>query len=58
MLLACSAVHNYLNSLQKRSLCSIILETGDPRDTMHMACLLGYGATAINPYMINEIFYD
>lgn len=56
MMLACAAVHNYLTTKNKRSLCSLILESAEPRDTMHMACLLGYGAIAINPYLVFEIF--
>ncbi|MDF2884415.1 MAG: gltB [Clostridiaceae bacterium] len=50
-LLAVSAVHHYLIKKKTRTKVSIIVETGEARETMHMALLLGYGATAVNPYL-------
>ena len=54
-LLACSYLHHSLNKLGKRSKFGIILETAEPREPHHFATLFGYGASAINPYMVNEI---
>ena len=50
-LLALSAVHHHLISVQKRVQTALIVETGEMREVMHAALLLGYGASAINPYM-------
>jgi glutamate synthase (NADPH/NADH) large chain len=50
-LLAVSAVHHYLISVQKRVQTALIVETGELREVMHAALLLGYGASALNPYM-------
>ncbi len=50
-LLACCAVNKALTDANLRANASIILETGEARETMHFALLLGYGATAINPYL-------
>ncbi|MDX5584687.1 MAG: glutamate synthase central domain-containing protein, partial [Aureibaculum sp.] len=54
-LLACSYLHHSLNRLGKRSKFGIVLETAEPREPHHFATLFGYGASAINPYMVNEI---
>ncbi len=54
-LLACSYVHHQLNRLRKRSYFDIIIESAEPREPHHFATLFGYGASAINPYMVNEI---
>ncbi len=54
-LLACSFVNHQLNRLRKRSYFDIIIESGEPREPHHFATLFGYGASAINPYMVNEI---
>ncbi|MCY6483361.1 glutamate synthase large subunit [Clostridium aestuarii] len=53
-LLAVSAVHHYLIKKKSRTKVSIIVETGEARETMHFALLIGYGATAINPYLAIE----
>jgi glutamate synthase (ferredoxin) len=53
-LLAVSAVEDYLIRTKKRTALSIILESAEPRDVHHFATLLGYGATAINPYLALE----
>ncbi|TXG37556.1 glutamate synthase large subunit [Seonamhaeicola maritimus] len=54
-LLACSYVNHQLNRLRKRSYFDIIIESAEPREPHHFATLFGYGASAINPYMVNEI---
>jgi glutamate synthase (NADPH/NADH) large chain len=50
-LLAVSAVHHYLVSVQKRVQTALIAESGEIREIMHAALLLGYGASALCPYM-------
>lgn len=50
-LLAVSAVHHYLISVGKRVQTALIVESGEIREVMHAALLLGYGASALNPYM-------
>ena len=50
-LLACSVVNRALTSAGLRSDVGLILETGEARETMHFALLLGFGATAVNPYL-------
>jgi glutamate synthase (ferredoxin) len=57
-LLACSYVNSGLQKLGKRSRISIIIESAEPREVHHFALLFGYGASAINPYMVNEIIED
>ena len=55
-LLAVSAVHHHLIRKGKRAQCAIIIETGEAREVHHFALLLGFGASAINPYLaINSI---
>ena len=54
-LLAVSAVHHHLISVQKRVQTALIVESGEIREVMHAALLLGYGASAINPYMLSLI---
>ena len=56
--LACSYVNSGLQKLEKRSKCSIIVESAEPREVHHFALLFGYGASAINPYMVNEIIAE
>jgi glutamate synthase (ferredoxin) len=51
MLLAVSSVHHHLLRTGKRWLASLIAETGEARDVHQFACLIGYGANAINPYV-------
>ncbi len=50
-LLATAAVHHHLIEARKRTHTAIVVETGDAREVMHFALLVGYGASAINPYM-------
>ncbi len=57
-LLAVSAVHHYLISVGKRVQTALIIESGEIRETMHAALLLGYGASALCPYMTFAILDD
>ena len=50
-LLAVSAVHHHLISVGKRVQTALIVESGEIREVMHAALLLGFGASALNPYM-------
>lgn len=54
-LLAVSAVHHHLVRAQKRHMTGLIVETGEARDVMHFAALIGFGASAVNPYLAFEI---
>lgn len=53
-LLAVAALQQYLVQTKKRTSMAVILESGEPRDVHHFATLLGYGASAINPYLAQE----
>ena len=53
-LLAVGAVHHHLTRVGKRMKASIIVQTGEARDVHQMACLIGYGASAIHPYLALE----
>ena len=57
-LLGVSAVHHHLVREETRTEVGLILETGEPRDVHHFACLIGYGAGAINPYLVFESLVD
>lgn len=57
MLLACAHTHNALKKLKRRSDFGIIIESAEPREPHHFSLLFGYGASAINPYMVNEIIH-
>jgi len=57
-LLACSGLHHHLVRRQTRTKTSIIVETGEARELHHFALLIGYGANAVNPYMVGEIIQD
>ncbi|MCK5442078.1 MAG: glutamate synthase large subunit, partial [Maribacter sp.] len=54
-LLACSYINSGLQRMGKRSKLSIIIESAEPREVHHFALLFGFGASAINPYLVNEI---
>lgn len=54
-LLALSYVNSGLQKLGKRSKLSIIIESAEPREVHHFALLFGFGASAVNPYLVNEI---
>jgi glutamate synthase (NADPH) large chain len=57
-LLALSAVHNHLIRERTRNQVALIVESGEPREIMHFALLLGYGASAVNPYLAIETLED
>lgn len=57
-LLACSYVNSGLQKLKMRSKLSIIIESAEPREVHHFALLFGFGASAINPYLVNEIIKE
>jgi len=53
-LLAMTAVHNHLVREETRTQVALIIESGEPREVMHFALLIGYGASAVNPYLALE----
>jgi glutamate synthase (NADPH/NADH) large chain len=57
-LLATGAVHHRLVSQGLRCKCNILVETGTARDAHHFACLIGYGATAVYPYLAYQTLFD
>ncbi len=57
-LLALSAVHHHLIREKTRNQVALIVESGEPREVMHFALLIGYGASAINPYLAIETLED
>ncbi|WP_297096231.1 glutamate synthase large subunit [uncultured Draconibacterium sp.] len=57
-LLAASAVHHHLIRVGKRGKADIIMEAGDVREVHHFATLLGYGVSAVNPYMAIDTIKD
>ncbi|MCZ2146573.1 MAG: glutamate synthase large subunit [Bryobacterales bacterium] len=57
-LLALSAVHHHLIREGTRTQVALIVESGEPREVMHFALLIGYGASAINPYLAIETLED
>jgi glutamate synthase (NADPH/NADH) large chain len=57
-LLALAAVHNLLVREETRTQVALIIESGEPREVMHFALLIGYGASAINPYLAFETLAD
>ena len=54
-LLATAAVHSHLVREGARTMCGLVVESGEPRETMHVALLLGYGAAAVCPYLALEL---
>ncbi|MFA9423782.1 MAG: glutamate synthase large subunit, partial [Sedimentibacter sp.] len=57
-LLASSGLHQYLTRMEKRTNIGIILESGEPREVHHFCTLIGFGVTAINPYLALESIKD
>ena len=57
-LLAVSAVHHHLVRAGTRTQVGLVLESGEPREVHHFALLLGYGASAVNPYLAFETVHD
>lgn len=57
-MLAVGAVHHHLIRKGLRAKCDIVVETGDARETHHFATLIGYGANAVNPYLVIETIVE
>jgi glutamate synthase domain-containing protein 2/glutamate synthase domain-containing protein 1/glutamate synthase domain-containing protein 3 len=57
-LLALTAVHNHLVREGTRTQVALIIESGEPREVMHYCLLIGYGASAVNPYLAIESLED
>ncbi|MGR5540815.1 glutamate synthase central domain-containing protein, partial [Vibrio campbellii] len=57
-MLAVGAVHHHLIRKGLRAKCDIVVETGDARETHHFATLVGYGANAVNPYLVIETMVE
>ncbi len=57
-LLACSAVHHHLVRTKQRTRVGLLVEAGDVREVHHVALLIGYGASAVNPYLAMETVED
>jgi glutamate synthase (NADPH/NADH) large chain len=57
-MLVTAAVHHYLIKRGLRALCDLVVETGDVRETHHFATVIGYGASAVNAYLIEEMIVD
>jgi glutamate synthase (NADPH) large chain len=57
-LLAVSAVHHHLIREGTRTRIGLVLESGEPREVHHFALLVGYGASAVNPYLVFETIHD
>ncbi|MEL0305904.1 MAG: glutamate synthase large subunit, partial [Halieaceae bacterium] len=57
-LLATGAVHHHLIRSGLRAECNLVIESGSARDSHHVACLLGFGATAIYPYLAYSVIED
>src|SRR5437764_13158890 len=57
-LLALTAVHNHLAREGTRTGVALIIESGEPREVMHYCLLIGYGASAVNPYLAIETIED
>ncbi len=57
-LLATGAVHQHLVKTGLRCKCNLLIETGTAREPHHFACLIGYGATAVYPYMAYQVLFE
>ncbi len=57
-LLGIAAVHHHLVRERTRTEVGLIVESGEPRDVHHFACLIGYGAGTVNPYLVFETLVD
>jgi glutamate synthase (NADPH/NADH) large chain len=57
-LLATGAVHQHLVKQGLRCKCNLLVETGTAREPHHFACLIGYGATAVYPYMAYQVLFE
>jgi len=56
-LLATGAIHHHLLETGQRPLCNLLIETGTARDAHHFACLIGFGATAVYPYLVYQTLH-
>src|ERR1700716_1435062 len=57
-LLGTGALHHHLVRKGLRCKCNLLIETGTARDPHHFACLVGYGATAVYPYMAYQVLFE
>jgi glutamate synthase (NADPH/NADH) large chain len=57
-LLVTGAVHHHLVKAGLRCKCNLLVETGTAREPHHFACLIGYGATAVYPYMAYQVLFE
>jgi glutamate synthase (NADPH) large chain len=57
-LLALTAVHNHLVREKTRTQVALVVESGEPREVHHFCLLIGYGASAVNPYLVIETLED
>jgi glutamate synthase (NADPH) large chain len=57
-LLVTGAVHQHLVKSGLRCKCNLLVETGTAREPHHFACLIGYGATAVYPYMAYQVLFE
>ena len=57
-LLATGAVHQHLVRAGLRCQCNLLIETATARDPHHFACLIGFGATAVYPYMAYQVLFE
>jgi glutamate synthase (NADPH/NADH) large chain len=57
-LLVTGAVHHHLVKSGLRCKCNLLVETGTAREPHHFACLIGYGATAVYPYMAYQVLFE
>ena len=57
-MLVTGAVHQHLVNSGLRCKCNLLIETGTARDPHHFACLIGYGATAVYPYMAYQVLFE
>ncbi|MBV8909724.1 MAG: glutamate synthase large subunit, partial [Gammaproteobacteria bacterium] len=57
-LLVTGAVHQHLVKSGLRCRCNLLVETGTAREPHHFACLIGYGATAVYPYMAYQVLFE
>ena len=57
-LLATAAVHHHLIREGTRTQCGLVIETGEARESHHFCLLIGYGAGAVNPYLVFETLHD
>ncbi len=57
-LLVTGAVHQHLVAMGLRCKCNLLVETGTAREPHHFACLIGYGATAVYPYMAYQVLFE